>query len=138
MKNLKLLLFTPLLMAFQCEEDVNIEQDALFESGIYGGWVFSDQTINGISDMIPPPEMILEFSPDDNIQDDRGAYNLEETANNTVGIFIMNEAQQVITFKREGKDDIIFGYAISPTKDYITFTFTESDAQFEQGWRKSY
>ncbi len=136
MRKLKLLLFAPLLMAFQCEEDVNLEQDALFESGIYGGWELSEQTVNGITDMIPPPEMILEFYPDKNIQDDRGEYNLEETSNNTVGTFIMNEAEQAITFKRQGKDDIIYGYAINPTKDYITFTFTDSNAQFEQGWRK--
>ncbi len=105
---------------------------------MYGGWELSSQTVNGITDMTPPPEMILEFYPDNNIQDDRGEYNLEEPSNSTIGIFIMNETQQVITFKRDGKDDIIYGYSINPAKDYITFTFTESNAQFEQGWRKRF
>ena len=138
MKMLRIFLFAPLLMAFQCEEDVDFEQDSLFESGIYGGWELISQTVNGVTDMTPPPEMILEFYPDNNIQDDRGEYNLEEPSNSTIGIFIMNETLQSITFKRDGKDDIIYGYSINSTKDYLTFTFTESNAQFEQGWRKKF
>lgn len=125
-------------MAFQCDDEINIEQDTLFESGIYGGWELSSQTINGITDLTPPLEMILEFYPDKNIRDNRGEYNLEEPFNNTIGIFIMNEEQQTITFKDEDIDDIIYGYSIDPTKDNITFTFTESNAQFEQVWQKKY
>lgn len=125
-------------MAFQCEDDVNFEQDSLFESGIYGGWELSSQTVNGVTDMTPPPEMILEFYPDKNIQDDRGEYNLEEPFDSAIGIFIMNETQQSITFKRDGKDDIVYGYTINSAKDHISFTFTESNAEFEQGWRKSF
>jgi hypothetical protein len=125
-------------MAFQCDDEINIEQDSLFDSGIFGGWELSSQTINGITDLTPPLEMILEFYPDKNIRDNRGEYNLEEPFNNTIGIFIMNEEQQTITFKDEDIDDIIYGYSIDPTKDNITFTFTESNAQFEQVWQKKY
>jgi hypothetical protein len=125
-------------MAFQCDDEINIEQDSLFDSGIFGGWELSSQTINGITDLTPPLEMILEFYPDKNIRDNRGEYNLEEPFNNTIGIFIMNEEQQTITFKDEDIDDIIYGYSIDPAKDNITFTFTESNAQFEQVWQKKY
>lgn len=88
--------------------------------------------------MTPSSEMILEFYPDSNTQDNRGEYNLEEPSANTVGIFIMDETEQTITFKREGREDIVYGYIMNPAKDFITFTFTESNAQFEQGWEKRY
>jgi hypothetical protein len=125
-------------MAFQCEDDINFEEDLLFDSGIYAAWELQDQTVNGVTDLMPPPQMILEFYPDSNVQDNRGEYNLEEPSANTIGIFIMDQTRETITFKREGREDIIYGYILNPAKDYITFTFTESDAQFEQGWRKQY
>jgi hypothetical protein len=138
MKVLRLFLFAALLMAFQCEDEVNVQEDLLFESGIYGGWELASQTVNGVTDMMPLPEMILEFYPDGNTQDNRGEYNLEEPFANTVGVFIMDQIEQTIAFKREGKEDIVYGYIIHPDKDFITFTFVESNAQFEQGWRKKY
>lgn len=138
MKTLRLLLFTPLLMAFQCDKEINAEEDLLFETGIYAGWELDSQTVNGVTDLTPPPEMFLEFYPDDNTQDNKGGYDLEEPSAYTGGIFIMDQTEQTITFKREGKEDLIYGYIIDPAKDYVTFIFTESNAQFEQGWRKRY
>lgn len=138
MKTLRILLFVPLLMAFQCEDDLNIEEDLLFESGIYGGWELSSQTINGISDMMPLPEVILEFYADNNTLDNRGEYNLEEPSVNTVGVFIMDQLEQSITLQKEGGADIIYGYIINPSKDRIRFSFTENNTQVEQGWQKIY
>jgi len=125
-------------MAFQCDKEINAEEDLLFESGIYAGWELHSQTVNGVTDLTPPPEMILEFYPDDNTQDNKGEYNLEEPSANTIGIFIMDQTEQTITFKREGREDLIYSYIINPAKDLITFTFTESNAQFEQEWGKRY
>lgn len=138
MKWLRKLLLVPLLMAFQCDDEINAEEDLLFESGIYAGWELTSQSIDGISDLTPLPETLLEFYPDNNIQDNRGEYNLEELSANIVGVFIMDQTEQTITFKREGISDIIYDYTINSDKDFITFSFTESDAQFEQGWTKRF
>ena len=138
MRTIRLLLFAPLLMAFQCEDEIDVEEDSLFDTGIYAGWVLDSQTINGVTELTPLPEMILEFYPDNNAQDNKGEYNLEEPSSNTIGIFVMDMTEQKIIFEREGRDNIIYGYSINAAKDYIIFTFSESDAQFEQGWRRLY
>ncbi|MDT0608321.1 hypothetical protein [Croceitalea rosinachiae] len=138
MKWLRKLLLVPLLMAFQCDDEINAEEDLLFESGIYAGWQLTSQSIDGISDLTPLPETLLEFYPDNNTQDNRGEYNLEELSANIVGVFIMDQTEQTITFKREGSSDVIYDYTINSDKDFITFSFTESDAQFEQGWTKRF
>ncbi len=138
MKFVRLLLFAPLLMAFQCDEEINAEEDLLIDTGIYAGWALTSETVNGVTIMTPTPEMILEFYPDKNTQDNRGSYNMEEPSANTIGTFIMDQTEQTITFKREGKKDIVYNYLINSEKDFITFRFIESDALFENGWRKIY
>ena len=138
MKSLRLLLLAPLLMAFQCEDDIDIQEDLLSDSGIYAGWELVNQSINGLSDMLPAPDMTLEFYPDTNRQDRQGQFNLEEQTESTQGIFILDLTLKTITFKREDKADIVYEYILNSEKDYLTFSFTESHAQFEQGWRKIY
>ena len=125
-------------MGFQCDDEINAEEDLLFETGIFATWQLTSQTINGIGELTPLPETFLEFYPDSNTQDNRGEYNLEEPMSNTVGEFIMDLTESTITFKRAGGSDISYAYVMNSSKDLITFTFTESDAQFEQEWTKKF
>lgn len=138
MKIFRILLCAPLLMAFQCDDEPNIEEDMLFESGIYGGWELASQTIDGTLDMTPLSEVILEFYPDADTQDNKGEYNLEEPSANTIGVFIMDELEQSITLQKEGAADIVYSYEITTSEGHITLTFTENNTQVEQGWQKIY
>jgi hypothetical protein len=126
-------------MAFQCEDNEPATMDdALLETGIYAAWQLNSQTINGVTLMTPPPEMILEFYPDENREDSRGDFDLEESSSVTYGVFIMDQEKGVITFKRDGKDDLVWDYSISQAKDYITFTYQEGESLMEEGWHKIY
>ena len=138
MKRFRLLMLAPLLMAFQCGDDefINIEEDLLYESGIFGTWQLSNQTIDGVTALTPTPEIILEFYADSNLDDATGDYNREEPSANIIGVFIVDRLEETITFRQSNKSDIIYGFTINENKDLMTFTYTEGDSQIEEEWIK--
>lgn len=138
MKTLRLLLLAPLLMACPGEDEINIEEDLLFETGIYGGWKLESQTTDGIADNLEMDEIFLEFYPDKNIQDNIGEYELEEPNKNTVGNFVLNESDLAIILLTEGQTDINYDYLINSANTYLTLSFTKNDMNIKQDWRKVY
>ena len=78
MRFLRLLYILPLLTVLQCEDDAPPVPDQLDETGLLGRWEIEDETINGISDLLPKCCKFFEFSPD-NIKDDTSAYSCSWT-----------------------------------------------------------
>lgn len=138
MKKLRLLLFAPLLMAFQCDEVVDITVDQLNNSGIFGGWQLNDQTIAGITNMLPIDYRLFDFYPDSNKNDDQGNFTLEEPSTNLTGTFILNEEELTIIIRRENRDDLIYNYSMNIKKDVLTFSYVESNSEFVETWVKQY
>ncbi|MCB0497055.1 MAG: hypothetical protein KDC79_13025 [Cyclobacteriaceae bacterium] len=134
MKKLQILLMASLLTAFQCDEEINVANDTLFDSGIFGTWEILDQTINGVSDMTGACCDFIHFYPDSNQKDSKGNFTFEETSANIDGTFILDQANQTITFQINDRDDLVYEYSINASKDYVSFTFTENNAQIVQGW----
>lgn len=136
MKELRLLFIAPLFLAFSCEDDLTIENDFLFDTGIYGSWEMSDQTINGISDMKAICCRFLSFSPDQDETDKRGEFMLKESDSNVDGFFILDRSDRTITFQRDGSEDIVYDYTISNDKNYLTLIYSEDGTVIQEGWRK--
>ena len=137
MKYLKLLVLAILLMAFQCDEDIKII-DPLVETGILGRWEIADETVNGISDLLPKCCRFLEFSPDDNLEDLIGNFiYTDELQEDIEWTFIIDPVDGLIIFKRQGRDDLVYDYEINDAQDYLTFTFSEGNAVHVEGWRRT-
>ncbi len=124
-------------MAFQCDNESELSEDNLNESGILGKWEIANETINGISDLLPKCCKFFEFNPDNNNQDLSGLFMfIDDPVENYMGAFTIEEPKQLIIFQREGKENIEYGYSINLSKDYLTLTFTEDNSAFVQGWVK--
>lgn len=139
MKYLRILIFIPLLMAFQCEEEIDITEDRLYETGLFGTWEIADETMNGISDMLPKCCIFFEFYGDSNDQDLVGTYTYtDELGDYTNGMFTVDKSKQLIIFDVDGSEQRIYEFALDSFAEYLTFTFTENDIEYEQGWKKIY
>ena len=136
-KYLRFLLLVPLLMAFTCDEDTDINYDNLNELGIFGEWEINSETIDGISDLTAPCCRFIEFLPDGNNEDFSGLFNYSvQPTQSYDGIFTVDPTNQVITFQREGNEEVMYSYTINNSQDTLSFTFTENEAVFEQDWVK--
>lgn len=125
-------------MAFQCDEEVDVTVDQLYDSGIFGGWQLNDQTVAGITNMLPIDYRLLDFYPDNNKSDNQGNFTLEETSGNLSGTFILNQEEQTIVLKRENRDDMIYNYSMTSEKDILIFSYVESNSEFVETWIKQY
>ena len=136
-KYLRFLLLAPLLMIFTCDEDTDINYDNLNELGIFGEWEINSETIDGISDLAAPCCRFIEFLPDGNNEDFSGLFNYSvQPTQSYDGIFTVDPTNQVITFQREGNEEVMYSYTINNSQDTLSFTFTENEAVFEQDWVK--
>lgn len=136
-KYLRFLLLAPLLMAFTCDEDTDINYDNLNELGIFGEWEINSETIDGISDLTVQCCRFIEFLPDSNNEDFSGLFNYSvQPTQSYDGIFTVDPTNQVITFQREGNEEVMYSYTINNSQDTLSFTFTENEAVFEQDWVK--
>lgn len=136
-KYLRFLLLAPLLMAFTCDEDTDINYDNLNELGIFGEWEINSETIDGISDLTAQCCRLIEFLPDGNNEDFSGLFNYSvQPTQSYDGIFTVDPTNQVITFQREGNEEVMYSYTINNSQDTLSLTFTENEAVFEQDWVK--
>ncbi|MGF1554982.1 lipocalin family protein [Paucihalobacter sp.] len=136
-KYLIFLLLAPLLLAFTCDEDADINYDKLNELGILGEWEINSETINGISDLTVQCCKFIEFLPDSNNEDFNGLFTFNDDPSQSYnGVFTVDPTNQVITFQRDGNEDVVYSYTINGSQDTLSFTFTENDAIFEQNWVK--
>ena len=134
MKILRILLIAPLLMAFQCDEDELLVEDELDETGIYGRWELNSEIIGNISDLLPKCCRFYEFFPDDNPEDQSGLFSYTDETGAFEGVFTLDQDDQTILFERENRTPITYGYSLTDAKDYLTITFVEDGANYEQGY----
>ncbi|MDY2586929.1 hypothetical protein [Winogradskyella aquimaris] len=137
-KYLQILLFTPFLMAFQCESDDPAPFDNLETTGILGSWEIQDEVINGnISDMIPRCCEFLEFDPDDDIRDNKGllTYNDSQGLVNS-GTFEVDFDNQIILFIDNDDDEFLFTFSLDESQDILTIDFNEDGTDYTQNWVK--
>jgi hypothetical protein len=139
MKQLRILLLAPLLMAFQCDED-SITEDELFETGLLGRWEIADESIDGISDLSAKCCRFIEFNPDEDPEDLSGVFLYEDGSETGFyqGAFSVDQERQTILFEREGREPVVYLYELNDARDYLGVTFTENDAEFVQGWSRVY
>lgn len=136
MKTLRLLLLALLLMAFQCDEDENFIEDPLFDSGLIGRWELADETINGISDLLPKCCRFFEFNPDDNPEDLEGLFSYSDETGVFEGEFTLDPDNKTIALRRDNRTPVTYSYSLNSAGDYLVFSFSEGDAEFVQGWQR--
>ena len=135
-KCLKLMLFLPFLMAFQCESNDPTPFDSLEATGLFGRWEIANEVMNGvISDMLPKCCEFLEFIPDDNIRDNTGFLTFTDSQgliNN--GTFEVDITNQTILFIDDDNDEFTFEYSVDESQENLTIDFTEDGTNYTQGW----
>jgi hypothetical protein len=137
MKFLRLLLFVPLLMAFQCEEDIVPIEDQLIETGLLGTWEIVDEQVNGIDDLLPRCCLFMVFETDENVEDLKGLFTYSDDTGDYKGTFTVDPTSQQITFQREDRSPLVYDFSINASMDYLVFSFVEQEnLLFVQGWVK--
>lgn len=137
-KNLKLMLFLPILISFQCGNNDPIPFDNLDASGLLGRWEIANEVTNGvISDMLPKCCEFLEFNPDDNISDFKGLLiHTDSQGLVNSGTFELDIANKTILFIDDDNDEFTFVYSVDDTQENLTIDFTEGGTNYTQGWVK--
>ncbi|QBA63254.1 hypothetical protein [Muriicola soli] len=133
MKNLRILLLVPFLMAFQCDEEL-IVIDELDKTGIYGRWEFADEEIDNISDLLPKCCRFYEFLPDDIPEDQSGLWSYTDGFRIYEGVFTVDEVNQTLLFERENRASLTYGYSLYDTNDYLELSFVEDGLNYVQGY----
>ncbi|WP_439152916.1 hypothetical protein [Winogradskyella sp.] len=131
-----LLILACLTFLLGCSNDDETSTDNLNQTGIIGNWEFSDEEIDGISDLLPKCCKFFEFKVDENKQDLTGLFTYTGDTNEfTEGSFIVDETGETITFLFDDEQRI-YNYTMSQSQDYITFSFFEDGSNSLQGWTK--
>jgi hypothetical protein len=138
MKKLKILLVVPLLMAFQCDEETDLLDDRLTDTGLLGRWEIADETIGGIYDLSVKCCRFFEFNPDDSPEDFKETFFYDDETGVYQGVFSVNPENGTILFQRESMNPVTNVYALNGEENYLIFTFTEKGADFEQGHEPVY
>lgn len=138
MKILRSLIFAPLLLAFTCDEPVLDKNDFLINTGILGSWEISSETIDGISDLTAKCCQAFDFYADKNYKDFKGEFKYQYELGVKDGVFTLFPEDQKINFKQTDGKEFNYSYSISEDQDLLTFTFSDSDRIFRQGWRRIY
>ena len=137
MRFLRLLYLLLAVIGLQCEDDAPPVPDLLDKTGLLGKWEIEDETINGISDLLPKCCRFFEFMPDNQKDDLIGLFQFTDETGEYPGIFTVDQANQQIVFQREGRSPVVYDFTINSTQDYLTFSFTEGeDSNHIQGWGK--
>ena len=136
MKSFRFLLLALFLMAFQCEEDILIQEDDLSATGILGKWEIANESVNGISDLSVKCCRFIEFREDDNEKDLRGNFAYTEFDMIYEGTFTVDPPAQQIVFAREDLETVVYNYTISSSGDYLTFTYSDGNSDIVEGWVK--
>lgn len=126
-----------MLLALTCGEDVKYPNDKLLDIGVLGTWEISVESINGITDMTVNCCRFMDFVPDDNNQDLKGRFIYRDGERQiSEGFFTVNPNQETIFFLWNDDKELVYQYKFSNSFDYLTFTFSEDDLDFVQGWAK--
>jgi len=124
-------------MAFQCEEELEITEDRLNEIGIFGTWEIADETMNNISDMLPKCCQFFEFYPDNNEEDLMGLFTYTDSMGHIYdGQFTLDQTNQLLILDRMDREQLISGFDLDDSRQYLTLTFSEDNVTYIQGWVK--
>ncbi len=136
---MRILLLAPLLMAFQCDEDIDFQDDTLIGTDLLGRWEIADESRDGISDLSVKCCRFFEFTLDGNPEDLTGRFLYEDgTGGFYEGIFTVDPDKQTILFERENRAPVTYDYVLNEPRDYLTFSFSENEAELVQGWKRVY
>lgn len=138
MKYFKFLLLLPLLMAFQCGDDLEIIDDSLNETGLLGRWEINSEVMNGnIMDLLPKCCKFIEFRTDENEDELIGMYVYTEDTNNVYsGIFTVDLNSDTIVFEPSNNQIFTYGFLMNNNFTELTFNFTDNGVSFQQTWVK--
>ena len=136
MKPFRFLLLAMFLMAFQCEEDILIQEDDLAETGILGKWEIANESVDGISDLSVKCCRFIEFREDENQKDLKGKFTYTEFDMLFEGTFTMNSPTQQIIFEQADRETLVYNYAINSSMDLLTFTYSDGNSDIEERWVK--
>ena len=137
MKSFKIMLLAVFLMAFQCEEDILIQEDDLAATGILGKWEISNESVNGISDLSVKCCRFIEFREDGNIADLEGSFTYRDELETIYeGTFVLDPPKQQIIFKRNDRETLVYNYTMNSSQDYLTFTYSDGNSDIVEGWEK--
>lgn len=141
MKKLRFLVLMPLLMAFQCDDEISHtnENDNLYDTRLLGYWEIVEEVENGdMSDMQPKCCLFVDFLIDSNPDDLQGDYRYTDESGVDDGKFTVNRTENQIIFNNAENEQLIYEYSIYDSGDKLTFTFTENDSEIIQNWTKNY
>lgn len=139
MRRLRILLLLPFVIAFSCDDEskpLEPIEERLIETGLLGRWEIADESVNGISDLLPKFGRFFEFNLDDIPDDLQGRFLYEDETGVYPGVFTVNQANQTILFERENREPKTYNYTINDTQDYLSFTFIEDGSEWQQGWAR--
>jgi hypothetical protein len=138
MKYIKLLLFVPLLMAFQCDDDIEISDDSLNDTSLLGRWEINSEVMNGkIMDLLPKCCKFIEFSTDEKENDLIGMYIYTEDMDAvSSGVFTVNLNSNTIVFEPPNSQIFTYEFMLNNNASELTFNFTENGVNFQQTWIK--
>ena len=137
MKRLYYLVLISLISFFGCSNDDSDNSDLLNDTGILGRWEFTDETVNGISDLLPKCCVYFEFEPDNNTDDLAGLFSRTSEANELViGEFTIDTDSQTITFNYGNNEQLVYNYELNEAINYLSVSFSEDDLNYVQGWVK--
>lgn len=109
-------------MAFQCEEDILLVEDELNTTYLLGRWEITDETVNGVQDLLPKCCEFFEFNINNKGDDLIGNSNYTDSAGiNNYGIFTVDTINQTITFEQEGEQPITYNYTLNTIKKPYPF-----------------
>lgn len=133
----RLLVFIPLLLAFQCDDDSAATEEPLLDTGLLGKWEIADETINGLSDLLPKCCIFIELEPDKNVLDFSGIYTATYSDSEVyTGSFELKQNENQIIFRRQDQEDLFYTFSLNEAKNYLSLSFSENGANIKQGWNK--
>lgn len=137
MRRFSFLLLFVFVGFFGCSNDDSDNSDLLNDTGILGRWEFTDETVNGISDLLPKCCVFFEFEADSNSDDLAGLFQRISESNELVtGEFIIDTNSQTITFNYGNTEQLVYNYELNDATNYLSVSFSEDDLNYVQGWAK--
>lgn len=115
-----------------CQKDEIDETDSLEQIGILGKWELQSITINGITDMSIRYDT-NEFIKDSEIGDLKGECRSIGAGYETIGQFELDTANNIIHFDFNNTQK---SYEFQIKDDIMIFTYSESNQEIIEDWRK--
>lgn len=132
-KSLLIPFFLSLLLFTSCIKEATEPIDQLAQVGIYGEWKRDIYEVNGISSLAVDCCVYIEFIADGDPNDLKGEFRSTDSFSETNGVFELNASKSIIYFTYDQKQ---LSYGFQMLDDYITFTYSENNAEINEHWRK--